>query len=241
VATTSPLQNVPLPQNTDPDNVPADLSNAVLSLESRGVMRFASAAARSSAIPAPIAGMTTYLADVRRFDVYNNGAWERLTDRPDAVTVRAWAINRAGGALVSGVADSETLISSAYYQMPTVTMLAGHYYKIEAEVDGFVTSQDTAVTLRIRKTTTGGYLVREQNVPPPQGQTQGRWCARIAGIYYSPSSVIDTFMVTVDRAWGTGTVTVGTYPNPSGNNWTWMMVQDLGASAGSGGPWSTLT
>jgi hypothetical protein len=241
MATTSPLQAVPLPQNTDPDNVPADLSNAVNALESRGVMRFASAAARSSAITAPIAGMVTYLADVRRHETYNNGTWERMTDRPEAVTTRAWAINRVnGGALVSGVGSAETVISSTYYQMPSISMLAGHYYKVEAEVDGFTTAQDTAVTLRIRKTTSAGYMVREKTVSPPQGQTQGRWCTTISGIYYSASAVVDTFLVTVDRAWGTGTITVGTYPNPSNNNWTWMLVQDLGASTGSGGPWQTL-
>lgn len=241
MATTSPLQNVPLPQATDPDNVPADLSNAVNSLESRCMMRFASSAARAAAVTSPIAGMTSYLTDLKRAEIYNNGAWERMTDRPTATTIKAQAINRSAGGTLASAVTNETPISTTYYQMASVAMQAGHYYRVEAIVDGFCSDQSTAATLRIRKTSAAGYMVRELVVSPPQGITQGRWCANLFGIYYSPSNVVDTFLVTILRGWGTGTVSAGTYPNPSDNNWTYMAVHDLGASTGYNGPWTTLT
>jgi len=49
--TTSPMQSIPLPEATDPDNVPGDLAAAVNSLETRTVMRFTSTAGRNAAIP----------------------------------------------------------------------------------------------------------------------------------------------------------------------------------------------
>ena len=236
MATTSPLQAVPLPQSTDPDNVPADLAAAVNALESRGVMRFATVAARSAAIPSPIQGMTTWCNDIKRLDTYDGTAWQRTTDRPDATTVKAFFIARsAGGNLLSGI-TAETVISGTYYTMASVSMIGGHYYRIEAEVDGSCSDQSTAATIRIRKTSAGGYMVREKVINGAQGVSGGRFCCTITGIYYCPSTTIDTFIVTAARAWGTGTLNVGTYPNPSDNNPTWMLVQDLGTT-----PWSTLT
>lgn len=63
MATTSPLQSVPLPEATDADNVPYDLGNAVNFLEKRLVMRFASATARDTALPTPELGMLAFLLD----------------------------------------------------------------------------------------------------------------------------------------------------------------------------------
>lgn len=62
----------------------ADVQNY---LQDQSVMVFASAAARTAAIPAPSAGMVSYLADVERWDGYSNGAWRYLGNRrPAAIT-----------------------------------------------------------------------------------------------------------------------------------------------------------
>jgi len=39
------------------------------------VMSFADAAARTTAIPSPVEGMTTYLSDLKKIEVYNGSAW----------------------------------------------------------------------------------------------------------------------------------------------------------------------
>lgn len=44
-------------------------------LMDQAVMRFADSTARGSAIPSPTEGMTTYLDDLNRIEVYNGSAW----------------------------------------------------------------------------------------------------------------------------------------------------------------------
>jgi hypothetical protein len=48
-------------------------------LMDQSVMNFASAAARSSAIPTPTEGMTTYVADDKRIEAYDNDGWRPKT------------------------------------------------------------------------------------------------------------------------------------------------------------------
>ena len=54
----------------------ADLDN----LMSQTVIRFASAAARTTALPTPVAGMATYLTDVQQWQVYDGTKWVRIND-----------------------------------------------------------------------------------------------------------------------------------------------------------------
>lgn len=61
---TSGLQGIQLPEPSDPDNVPYHLGLAVGQLESRGVMRFISEAARDSAIMSPVEGMVAAVQGV---------------------------------------------------------------------------------------------------------------------------------------------------------------------------------
>jgi hypothetical protein len=48
-------------------------------LMDQSVMVFASASARSSAIATASAGMSTYLTDVKQFQVYNGTAWTQIS------------------------------------------------------------------------------------------------------------------------------------------------------------------
>lgn len=61
----------------------SDLNN----LSGQTVMRFASAAARSSALTAPVEGMVSYLEDTNFFYYYTGSAWAMWTGRTAWVTV----------------------------------------------------------------------------------------------------------------------------------------------------------
>lgn len=59
----------------------ADLANGVIP---RGVMRFASASARGATLTSPVEGMTTWLADVNRLEVYDGSSW--VTPEPSVAS-----------------------------------------------------------------------------------------------------------------------------------------------------------
>jgi hypothetical protein len=50
-------------------------SDVNVNLMDQAVQRFASSAARGSAIPSPTEGMTSYLDDLNRIEVYNGSSW----------------------------------------------------------------------------------------------------------------------------------------------------------------------
>lgn len=90
----STSKGFPYPSSSDDADVPGDL-NALASavdlklndyaLVTQGVRRYATAAARATAIPSPTAGMTTYLDDtgsespsstIPQLEIYNGSAWQ---------------------------------------------------------------------------------------------------------------------------------------------------------------------
>ena len=74
---TSPILGLPIAKGTDPlKQFPSTVdSPRTLALEKFTVPRFANAAARTAAIPAPVEGMTTWLNDVKRTEVWLANAW----------------------------------------------------------------------------------------------------------------------------------------------------------------------
>lgn len=79
MATTSPLQAVPIPQNSDDVDVVGDLSGAVNYMEARLIMRFSSTGARDAAITSPASGMVCYITGDNRFYYYEGSAWRAGT------------------------------------------------------------------------------------------------------------------------------------------------------------------
>lgn len=73
MATTSPVLALPLPTATDTDQVPADLMTLVTAAEKFMVGRFASTAARTAKIPAPVRGMVSWV-DADAYHTYYDGA-----------------------------------------------------------------------------------------------------------------------------------------------------------------------
>lgn len=75
MATTSPLQGLPVPTPSDDPDIPADLMALAQAIESRVNMRFANASARNSTVTSPVEGMTCYLTDTGEYQVYAQGEW----------------------------------------------------------------------------------------------------------------------------------------------------------------------
>jgi hypothetical protein len=78
-------------------------------LMDQAVQRFASSGARGSAIPAPTEGMTSYLDDLNRIEVYNGSAWGAVgtilqvasTLKNDAFTTTSTSFQEVTGLNVS--------------------------------------------------------------------------------------------------------------------------------------------
>lgn len=77
MATTSPLQAVPLPDASDADDVPYNLGAAVDAMEKRLVMVYASATDRDSKIATPEEGMIAYLQDVNEWTAHDGSGWHK--------------------------------------------------------------------------------------------------------------------------------------------------------------------
>lgn len=73
---TSTNQGVPVPIASDADNVPYAFSQFLGGIETRLVMRFLDASARTAAIPSPVEGMVAWLQDVDTLTIYDGSAWQ---------------------------------------------------------------------------------------------------------------------------------------------------------------------
>ncbi|MDQ0791954.1 hypothetical protein [Streptomyces sp. B1I3] len=70
------------------------MGESLLKIVGLGVMKFASATARTAAIAAPVEGMTVWLQDVNRLEVYNGTTW---APPPSTLTTTAAGASAASG------------------------------------------------------------------------------------------------------------------------------------------------
>ena len=78
MATTTPLQALPVPEGPDASDIPLHFLNLAKAVEKKVVQVYASAAARDTALAAnggAVEGMRAYLSDVNRTFVYDGAAW----------------------------------------------------------------------------------------------------------------------------------------------------------------------
>lgn len=73
----------------------ADLANGLIP---RSVMRFASASTRGATLTAPVEGMTTWLEDANRLEVYNGSSW--VTPEPSLSTTTSGLSAAAGFSVI---------------------------------------------------------------------------------------------------------------------------------------------
>ena len=109
-------------------------------------MYFATGAARTTAIPSPTEGMTTYRSDVDALEVYNGTTYI--------------PVNRSVVSYIQDSAATLTLTSTTetgLFQAPSFTPIAGRLYEVTMSI-GVVQKSTTAgqVTIRLRKDTTAG-------------------------------------------------------------------------------------
>jgi hypothetical protein len=103
-------------------------------LMDQSVMRFASASARSTAIPTPSEGMMSYLDDTNQVEVYTGASWGQVSASVTPVPHAMSAINASFGSLnlqsmydigVSGAGVTVTFPSGRFSVAPIVTIAPG--------------------------------------------------------------------------------------------------------------------
>lgn len=78
MATTSPLQGIRIPQETDTPDPPRDFANAIGDTEKLVVQVYNSVSDRSTKVTAPTEGMLSYQKDTNTFTYYTGSAWVNL-------------------------------------------------------------------------------------------------------------------------------------------------------------------
>lgn len=124
------------PEATDPPAGHTQMTSLVDNLDRFVVSRFASAAARLAAIPAPTEGMYSYLTDVKRFEYWNGSGWRVVTSR---VAGRMHSIGsittiNANVDTTIGMAGSDFLTGGVTYASNGITVPLAGLYLISAMI-----------------------------------------------------------------------------------------------------------
>lgn len=115
----------------------------------QGVTPFASAAARTSAITTPVAGMVTVLTDTDRVDFRTSaGAWRRLLDETMAKGLVYAKRKTDNGDLAAGFTTETTFFSK------TVTVEPNRVYDIATVCPIFAQNANSLVRVRIKEGST---------------------------------------------------------------------------------------
>ena len=78
MATTTPLQGLPIPEATDDPNIAADITSLALAIEKRLVGVYASAVDRDAKVTSPQEGQVALLKDVNKIYWYDSAAWVQI-------------------------------------------------------------------------------------------------------------------------------------------------------------------
>ncbi|MCX5559991.1 hypothetical protein [Streptomyces sp. NBC_00038] len=74
----TPLNGLPYPAPTDTADLPFHLQSLAEGIDARTVLRYATAAARDTAVPTPVAGMVAWLTTPGTLSYYTGSAWIAL-------------------------------------------------------------------------------------------------------------------------------------------------------------------
>lgn len=75
MATTTPINGFSIPQLSDAPNIETAVNTFANAVDSRVIPRFATVAARGTAIPSPITGQLAHCADTTELYIYNGTLW----------------------------------------------------------------------------------------------------------------------------------------------------------------------
>ncbi|MDH6111162.1 hypothetical protein P3T36_003186 [Kitasatospora sp. MAP12-15] len=135
MSTTTPLNGLPIPQETDPADVPTAFANFAGAVDSRLVMRFASTTARDLVITSPIAGMIAYVGN--GFTYYTGSAWVLMQDLPFALYQQTVAQNVANLTPTAMTFPAPVFDGSSGYNAanPTrYTPTVSGYYQVNGQI-----------------------------------------------------------------------------------------------------------
>lgn len=122
-------------------------------LQDQAVMKFATAAARDSALPSPSEGMVCYLADSSGMFAYDGGSWSVVPVTQQFVSSAAYTIPTATAALQNIYASSGS----------GVTLVSGMTYEVSGTLRVFfgmngATATRALAALTFSGTTTSSYI-----------------------------------------------------------------------------------
>jgi hypothetical protein len=120
-----------------------DASDVNTYLMDQSVMSFAGTAARGSAIPSPVEGLTTYREDIARLETYNGSIY---TSPSDLILIKTQTI----GSAVSSVA--------------VTSVFSANYDSYKVIVSGGVGSATSNLALQIGSASTGYYLAGAETI-----------------------------------------------------------------------------
>lgn len=131
----TPLNALPYPQSTDTANLPLHFQSMAEAIDSRTVLRFATAAARDAAITTPAAGMVAWLSTPGQLTHYTGTLWAPVAPVP------VFKSNNDAGTTVSTTAvevltdSSTTAVTAAFTAPPTgqvIVALGAYMYSSAA-------------------------------------------------------------------------------------------------------------
>lgn len=188
-------QGVSIASLTDAPNAETLAKNIANTIVARSAMRFTSASNRAATltgVAAPVAGMVTYLQDVKRLDYYDGSAWVPLK-------------GQTGSSLVTSGSPATTteVTTGMQFTMPT---RAGVEYELHASCLARSTNTGDRIELRIRRgTTTAGTQVGGGSIHAYLATVGDTLVGRG---FDTPGAGTTTWTVFLARGSGTGTVEV---------------------------------
>jgi hypothetical protein len=163
------------------------------------VSQFATAAARDSAITAPVEGMVAHLADLDLLTVYQGGGWKYL---PKLLGGTRWT---GGGNMVTGLTTTELAIMTA---SAAVTIPPASAVEVSVGIRCSVTVNGSTFIFRLRESNAAGAQRGEYAWTNPVAATGYNEQFRFAYENVSASSESKTWCVTAQRSAGTGELTM---------------------------------
>jgi hypothetical protein len=152
-------QNIDLWQMTDAPSIPDAIAALAAGVIPRGLLRFASASARTAALKgagAPVEGMSSWLVAEARLEIYHNGSWLAWPPIP----VQTFQVSDAPYNQVQTTVDYST---SAWPRPQFVVPPSGRaYITVSAAISNYNTDGST-IWAAWRATGTMGYTYSDLN------------------------------------------------------------------------------
>lgn len=86
MAITTPMQSLPLPEDTDDPAIPDDMMSLALAIEKKLVGVYNNTTDRGTRVTSPVEGQVAYLKDTNSFTFWTGSAWTLMFPAQVAIT-----------------------------------------------------------------------------------------------------------------------------------------------------------